>query len=111
MVLTTTSVIARPREERADGERKSHRQHAQEGDAQNGDAQDDDGNAPTNVLLESAGSIALPGRGLSLAWSPDGTRIAVGGHFRDKVTRLPYDTRVADGAAGVLLKSFACHYL
>ena len=118
VVLTTTSVIARPREERADGERESHRQHAQNGDAQNGAGQNGDGqngdgqggNKPTNVLLESAGSIALPGRGLSLAWSPDGTRIAVGGHFRDKVTRLRYDTRVADVAAGVLLKSFACHY-
>src|SRR5262249_50283063 len=65
MVLTTTFAIARPREARADGVRKSHRQHAQDGDGQDNDA-------PTNVLLESAGAIALPGRGLSLAWSPDG---------------------------------------
>jgi hypothetical protein len=62
------------------------------------------------VLLEPAGAIALPGRGLSLAWSPDGRRIAVGGHFRDKVTRLRYDTRIADVDAGVLVKSFACHW-
>jgi WD40 repeat protein len=92
---------------------ESHTASAQDGDAQDGDGQNDDGqrgNAPTNALLESAGSIALPGRGLGLAWSPDGTRIAVGGHFRDKLTRLRYDTRVADVAAGVLLKSFACHY-
>ena len=54
-------------------------------------------------------TIALPGRGLSVAWSPDGTRLAVGGHFRDKETRLRYDTRVADVAAGALVKSFACH--
>jgi len=98
VMLTTTSVIARPRDERGDHGRRPPHQHGQDEDA------------PTNVLLESAGAIALPGRGLSLSWSPDGRRIAVGGHFRDKVTRLRYDTRVADVAARVLIKSFACHY-
>ena len=63
-----------------------------------------------NVHLAPAGTIALPGRGLSLAWSPDGTRLAVGGHFRDKATRLRYDTRIADVASGKLVKSFACHW-
>jgi WD40 repeat protein len=65
---------------------------------------------PSNVHLEPAGSIALPGRGQSLAWAPDGRRIAVGGHFREKVTRLRYDTRVANVESGTLLKSFACHW-
>jgi len=64
----------------------------------------------TNVHLVPSGTIALPGRGLSVAWSPDGTRLAVGGHFRDKETRLRYDTRVVDVAAGALVKSFACHW-
>src|SRR5262245_17346327 len=64
----------------------------------------------TNVHLVPSLTIALPGRGLSVAWSPDGTRLAVGGHFRDKETRLRYDTRVADVAAGALVKSFACHW-
>jgi len=64
----------------------------------------------TNVHLVPSGTIALPGRGLSVAWSPDGTRLAVGGHFRDKETRLRYDTRVADVAARALVKSFACHW-
>src|SRR5262245_64518678 len=66
--------------------------------------------APTNVLLAPDRVIALPGRGQSLAWSPDGSRIAVGGHFREKATRLRYDTRIASVASGVLEKSFACHW-
>jgi len=65
---------------------------------------------PANVHFVEQGTIAIPGRGLALAWSPDGTRIAAGGRFRDKVTRLRYDTRIADVAARTLLKSFACHY-
>src|SRR5262249_57222187 len=63
--LGTAQGIARPRTERVAGERTARRHHRS----------DDDGstnNAPTNVLLEPAGAIALPGRGLSLAWSPDG---------------------------------------
>ena len=65
---------------------------------------------PANVHLEAAGSIALPGLGQSLAWAPDGRRIAVGGHFRDKITKLRYDTRVADVESLRLVKSFACHF-
>jgi WD40 repeat protein len=64
----------------------------------------------TPAHLEAAGTIALPGRGLSLAWSPDGTRIAVGGHFRERATRLRYDTRIADVARRTIVKSFACHW-
>jgi WD40 repeat protein len=58
----------------------------------------------------AAGVVGLPGRGLSLAWSPDGQSIAAGGHFRDKVTRQRYDTRTIDVAALRLAKSFNCHY-
>jgi WD40 repeat protein len=65
---------------------------------------------PANVHLEPAGTIALPGRGQSLAWAPDGRRLAVGGHFREKATRLRYDTRIADTETGSLVKSFACHW-
>lgn len=65
---------------------------------------------PTNEQLAPAGVIPLPGRGQSLAWAPDGRRLAVGGHFRDKATRLRYDTRVANVATGALEKSFACHW-
>ena len=60
--------------------------------------------------LAEAGSIALPGRGLTLAWAPDGRALAVGGHFRDPTTGLRYDTRVADVASRTLVRSFACHY-
>ncbi len=102
VTLATVGALAHTRGERVPGERKARRQHAHDGDAPK--------SGPTDVLLEPAGAIALPGRGLSLAWSPDGGRIAVGGHFRDKVTRLRYDTRIADVAAGVLVKSFACHW-
>src|SRR5262245_46905236 len=67
---------------------------------------------PANVhfIEDVDGTIALPGRGLALAWSPDGTRIATGGRFREKATGLRYDTRIADVAARTLIKSYACHY-
>jgi WD40 repeat protein len=65
---------------------------------------------PTNVHFAEQGTIALPGRGLALAWSPDGGRIATGGRFREKATGLRYDTRIADVATRALEKSFACHY-
>jgi hypothetical protein len=70
----------------------------------------DDRPAPANQHFVEQGQIALPGRGLALAWSPDGTRIAAGGRFRDKVAGLRYDTRIADVASRTLQKSFACHY-
>lgn len=60
--------------------------------------------------LEPAGTIVLPGRGLALAWSPDGTAIAAGGHFRDSATGLRYDLRIVDVAVRRLAKSYACHY-
>lgn len=60
--------------------------------------------------LEPAGTIVLPGRGLALAWSPDGTKIAAGGHFRDSATGLRYDLRIVDVAVRRLAKSYACHY-
>jgi WD40 repeat protein len=65
---------------------------------------------PTNVHFGAQGTIALPGRGLALAWSPDGSRIAAGGRFREKATGLRYDTRIANVAPRTLEKSFACHY-
>jgi WD40 repeat protein len=60
--------------------------------------------------MAPATAIALPGRGLTLAWAPDGHALAVGGHFREKATRLRYDTRIADVASGQLVRSFACHW-
>ena len=66
--------------------------------------------APANLHFAEDASIALPGRGLALAWSPDATRLAVGGRFRDRATGLRYDTRIADAATATLAKSFACHY-
>ena len=87
-------------------ERVSHREHAKQPKPPAPSVKQ----TPVNVHLAPASTIALPGRGLSLAWSPDGTRLAVGGHFRDKATRLRYDTRIADVASGRLVKSFACHW-
>ena len=61
-------------------------------------------------------TIALPGRGLAVAWSPDGTRVAAAGHFRGSSvlpqppkSNLRYDTKVYDVASGALQKSFDCH--
>lgn len=61
-------------------------------------------------------TIALPGRGMIVAWSPDGTRLAAGGHFRGSTvlplppkTNFRYDTKIYDAASGELVKSFECH--
>ena len=59
--------------------------------------------------LVPAGSVLLPGRGLAVSWSPDGTALATGGHFKDPVTKLRYDVRVVDVPHLKLAKSFACH--
>src|SRR4029079_12219524 len=58
--------------------------------------------APANVHLAPAGEIALPGRGLALAWAPDASGIATGGHFKDPTTGQRYDTRVVDVASQTL---------
>jgi WD40 repeat protein len=66
---------------------------------------------PANVYYAPAGQAPLPGRGLALAWSPDGSQIAAGGHFKEKATGKRYDTRIIDVATRTLLaKSFDCHY-
>jgi WD40 repeat protein len=65
---------------------------------------------PTNVHLAPAERIELPGRGLTLAWSPDGSGIAAGGRFKDPLTKLRYDTRLIDVGTASVVKSFACHY-
>jgi WD40 repeat protein len=62
-----------------------------------------------NTRFSTNPTVALPGRGLSIAWSPDGTELAVGGHFREKTTGLRYDTRALDVGSRTLTKSFACH--
>ena len=64
-----------------------------------------------NALLEPAGAAPLPGRGLVLAWAPDGATIAAGGHFKEKATGRRYDTRLVDVASRTLAaKSFDCHH-
>ncbi len=68
-----------------------------------------DGAPARAAELVAAGSVLLPGRGLAVAWSPDGSAVAAGGHFRDAATKLRYDTRVVDVARARLAKSFACH--
>ncbi len=69
-----------------------------------------------NRRFVPARTIALPGRGMAVAWSPDGTRLAAGGHFRGSEvlpqppkSNLRYDTKVYDVASGALVKSFDCH--
>src|SRR3954454_4859365 len=68
------------------------------------------GDTATNGHFAPAGTIGLPGLGMSLAWSPAGDALAAGGHFRDKVTKQRYDTRVVDVRGMGLAKSFSCHY-
>ena len=66
---------------------------------------------PANVHFAPAGTIPLPGRGLALAWAPDGSAIAAGGHFKDPATGQRYDTRVLDIPSATLRPaSFDCHY-
>ncbi len=73
--------------------------------------------ADVNQHFVSERAIALPGRGMAIAWSPDGTRLAAGGHFRGPTAQSPpytkgtlrYDTKVYDVASGALVKSFDCH--
>ena len=72
--------------------------------------------ADTNRLFVPTRSIALPGRGMAVAWSPDGTRIAAAGHFRGNEvvpqppkTNFRYDTKIYDAASGALVKQFDCH--
>ena len=68
------------------------------------------GVAPARAAqLVAAGSVVLPGRGLAVSWSPDGTALATGGHFRDPATKLRYDVRIVDVPHLRLAKSFACH--
>jgi WD40 repeat protein len=68
------------------------------------------GDTATNVHFTASGTVALPGLGLSLAWSPAGDQIATGGHFVDRVTHQRYDTRTVDVRTMKLSKSFDCHY-
>jgi WD40 repeat protein len=70
----------------------------------------DGGGPATNAWLEEAANVAIPGRGMGLAWAPDGHAVAVGGHFKDRATRLRYDTRIYDLASGSLAKSYSCHW-
>lgn len=73
--------------------------------------------ADTNLRFAPTRTIQLPGRGMALAWSPDGTRLAAGGHFRGPTAQSPsqpkgnlrYDTKVYDVGSGALVKSFDCH--
>src|SRR5262249_32900719 len=88
---------------------RPHRPHTKR-TPQRPDGPADGPTMPANAHLVEQGTIALPGRGLSLAWAPDGGRIAAGGRFREKATGLRYDTRIADVGALALQKSFACHY-
>ena len=63
-----------------------------------------------NARFNTSSTVALPGRGMSIAWSPDGTQVALGGHFRDKLARTRYDTRTVDARGMKLAKAFDCHY-
>jgi WD40 repeat protein len=76
------------------------------------DAQPPDGggDAGANVHLAVAQQGALPGRGTSLAWAPDGHALAVGGHFRPGRTTLRYDTNIYDVASNTVTRTFDCHY-
>jgi hypothetical protein len=64
---------------------------------------------PANAHFSNPGTVALPGVGLSLAWSA-GDAIAAGGHFRDSVSHERYDTRTINVPTMRLAKAFDCHY-
>ncbi len=60
--------------------------------------------------LSLATTIALPGRGSSVAFAPSGEQVLVSGHFKDSTTTMRYDAKVYDAITGALDKSFDCHY-
>lgn len=68
------------------------------------------GEPTTNAHFSASSTVALPGRGMSIAWSPNGNALALGGHFREKATGRRYDTRTLDVTNMRLVKSFGCHY-
>jgi WD40 repeat protein len=64
----------------------------------------------TNARFGSTTQVSIPGRGKAITWSPDGTKLALGGHFRDKAAKTRYDTRTLDVKTMSMAKSFDCHY-
>lgn len=48
-------------------------------------------------------TIALPGRGMALAWAPQRQKLALGGHFNDHAATMRYDTKVYDVTTGSLV--------
>ncbi len=62
-------------------------------------------------IFNEALKIPIPGRGLTLSWSPDGTKLALGGHLNDKERRhLRYDTKIYNAQTGAYIKAFGTHY-
>ena len=67
--------------------------------------------AGANEHLVPSQVIPIPGRGLVLAWAPDGSTIAVAGHLIDKTRRnLRYDAKLYDAHTGAYVKAFGSHY-
>ena len=90
--------------------RHPHRPHTPKPRTPTGGAPTDPSPGNQNALFVEERVIALPGRGSAVAWSPDGSAVALGGHFVDRARGLRYDTRVYDASTGDFQRSFACHH-
>ncbi len=58
--------------------------------------------------LETSVIAKLPGRGIGITFSPDGSRIAASGRFRSPSPSPRYDVKIYDSNTGEFVKEFGC---
>ncbi len=64
--------------------------------------------AAPGARLETSVIAKLPGRGIGITFSPDGSRIAACGRFRSPSPAPRYDVKIYDSETGDFIKEFGC---